>query len=66
MNTRPPEYFKHFVAWRSAFFAMMEAEQPNELPMHARENLGGWVYRSPQPTDKYPHVQRKYTTPKFP
>lgn len=62
----PQEYFKHFVAWRSAFFAMMEAEQPNELPFRGVENTSGWRYRSQQSTDRYPHVKRKYPTPKFP
>lgn len=66
MNAPRPEYFKFAVAWRTAFAAMMEAEQPNELPFRAVENTAGWIYRSQQPTDKYPHVQRKYTTPKFP
>lgn len=61
-----PEYFKFAVAWRSAFFAMLEYENPIELRCRAVENKDGWIYRSPSPHDKYHHTSRKYKTPKFP
>lgn len=66
MNPKSSEYFKHFIAWRTAFFAMVEAEQQTEIRCRGVENTAGWIYRSQQPTDRYSHVKRHYTTPKFP
>lgn len=32
------KYFQGYVAWRSAFFSLMEIEQPEEIPMHVAEH----------------------------
>jgi len=40
-------------AWRYAFFHLLEIEQPTEVPCQGRENLNGWIYRAPRPTDQY-------------
>lgn len=42
-------YFKYTEAWRSAFFSMMEIEDPLEVPCKGRENLEKWIYQ-PHPS----------------
>lgn len=38
LERRRVKYFQGYVAWRTAFFSMMELEQPEEIRMHVAED----------------------------
>lgn len=58
MSMPVPAYFQYANAWRAAFFAMLESEQPTEIPCRGVETHNG-PYITYEPTNEQTKAKKK-------